>query len=78
MPNRSIPCQWIEEALVEAFSLRGLGLLADDWGHAPPFPNDAAYSVFIRSYRENILASYRTTAQDEGASAGFNKLVQDI
>jgi hypothetical protein len=66
-----IPCQWIEEALVEAFSLRGLGLLADDWGHAPPFSNDAAYAESIRSYRENILTSYRTAAQDEGASAGF-------
>jgi hypothetical protein len=66
-----LPCQWIEEALVEAFSLRGLELLANDWGHAPPFPNDTAYACSIRSYRETILASYRTIAQDEGASAGF-------
>ena len=65
------PCQWIEEALVEAFSLRGLGLLADDWAHAPPFPNDAAYAGAIRSYRETILASYRDSAQNEGAAAGF-------
>jgi hypothetical protein len=40
-------CQWIEEALVESFSLRGLGLLADDWTHAPPLPNDAAYGGSI-------------------------------
>ncbi len=66
------PCQWIEEALVEAFSLRGLGLLADDWGHAPPFPNDAAYARSIRDYRETILAGYRTAARDQDITAGFS------
>jgi hypothetical protein len=65
------PCQWIEEALVEAFSLRGLGRLADAWAHAPPFPNDAAYAVPIRKYRETMVVSYRATAQDEGAAAGL-------
>jgi hypothetical protein len=65
------PCQWIEEALVEAFSLRGLGLLADNWAQTPPFPNDAAYAGSIRSYRDTILAGYRTIAQDQGASAGL-------
>ena len=34
-------------------------------------PNDAAYACAIRRYRETILSSDRTTAQDEGASAGF-------
>jgi hypothetical protein len=65
------PCQWIEEALVEAFSLRGLAVLADDWMRAPPFPNDAAYAGSVRTYRETLLASHRTTAQDQGAAAGF-------
>ncbi len=65
------PCQWIEEALVEAFSLRGLGLLADDWAHAPPFPNDAAYAGSIRSYRGTILAGYEATARDQDITAGF-------
>ncbi len=65
------PCQWIEEALVEAFSLRGLGRMADDWERAPPFPNDNAYAGSIRSYRETILASYRTAAHDQGIAAGF-------
>jgi hypothetical protein len=65
------PCQWIEEALVEAFSLRGLGLLADSWSHAPPFPNDAAYAGSIRNYREGIVASYRKAAQDQRAGTGF-------
>ena len=60
------PCQWIEEALVEAFSLRGLWLLANEWARAPPFPNDAAYAGAIRIYRETILSSYRTTAHEEG------------
>jgi hypothetical protein len=65
------PCQWIEEALVEAFSLRGLGVLADDWRRSPPFPNDAAYGTSIRDYRENILAGYRASAPDPGDPAGF-------
>ena len=64
------PCQWIEEALVEAFSLRGLLRLADDWERAPPFPNDAVYASAIRSYRETILSGDRTTAQDEGDRRG--------
>jgi hypothetical protein len=65
------PCQWIEETLVEAFSLRGLAVLADDWMHAPPFPNDAAYAGSIRTYRETLLAGYRTAARDQGVAAGF-------
>jgi hypothetical protein len=65
------PCQWIEEALVEAFSLRGLGLLANNWGHAPPFPNDAAYAVSIRDYRKTILAGYRAIEADQGVAAGI-------
>ncbi len=66
------PCQWIEEALVEAFSLRGLGLLADDWAHAPPFPNDAAYAGSIRDYRDTMIASYRTAAREQDATAGLS------
>jgi hypothetical protein len=65
------PCQWIEEALVEAFALRGLSLLADDWMNAAPFPNDAAYANSIRSYRETILAGYRKAADEQGIAAGF-------
>ena len=65
------PCQWIEEALVEAFSIRGLGLLADDWARSSPFPNDAAFADTIRSYRETILAGCRTVAQEQGLAAGF-------
>lgn len=65
------PCQWIEEALVEAFSLRGLAVLADDWAKAPPFPDDAAYAGAIRDYRETILTECRDAAREEGATAGL-------
>jgi hypothetical protein len=43
-----LPSQWLEEALVEAFAIRGLGLLADSWEQHPPFPNDAAFANSIR------------------------------
>ena len=69
------PCQWIEEALVEAFSLRGLRLLADDWSREPPFPNDAAYGDSIRSYRATLLAESRKAGGDQsvrGVSTWFN------
>lgn len=65
------PCQWIEEALVEAFSLRGLAILADNWASAPPFPNDGDYASSIRDYRQALLKDYRTAAQDQGAGTGL-------
>jgi hypothetical protein len=65
------PCQWIEEALVEAFSLRGLALLADDWANAPPFPNDNGYASAIRDYGKTILARYEADARNQGIEAGF-------
>jgi hypothetical protein len=64
------PCQWLEEALVEAFSLRGLRLLADDWLHAAPFPDDADYSASILSYRKTILAGHREIGRDQGSALG--------
>jgi hypothetical protein len=57
-----LPSQWLEEALVEAFSLRGLGLLADSWEQRPPFPNDAAFADAIRQYRQNAVENYRRPA----------------
>jgi hypothetical protein len=53
------PSQWLEEGLVEAFSIRGLGLLADSWEQAPPFPNNQSYAATIRQYRDNLVAAYR-------------------
>jgi hypothetical protein len=57
-----LPSQWLEEALVEAFSIRGLGLLADSWEQRPPFPHDAAFADNIRKYRQDIIERYRKPA----------------
>ena len=56
------PTQWLEEALVEAFSIRGLGLLADSWERNPPFPGDAGFAKSIRQYRANLIEKYRAEA----------------
>jgi hypothetical protein len=56
------PCQWLEEAMVEAFSLRGLGLLADSWAQRPPFPGDAAFAGAIRKYRQDLVENYTRPA----------------
>jgi len=47
------------EALVEAFSIRGLGLLADGWEKHSPFPNDSAFAGAIRQYRQNLMRQYQ-------------------
>ena len=57
-----LPSQWLEEALVEAFSIRGLGLLADSWEERPPFPHDAAFADTIRKYRQDLIEKYRKPA----------------
>lgn len=62
----AVPCQWLEEALVEAFSLRGLGLLAEDWQRAPPFAGDSAFGEAIAQYRENIVRDHTRLADDQG------------
>jgi hypothetical protein len=54
-----VPCQWLEEAMVEAFSIRGLGLLAASWERNPPFAGNEAFGAAIREYRENLLKKYR-------------------
>jgi hypothetical protein len=53
------PSRWLEEALVEAFSIRGLGLLAASWEDNPPFGGDAPFAKFIREYRANLIEKYR-------------------
>jgi len=65
------PCQWLEEALVEAFSIRGLGLLAESWERDPPFPGNAAFAGAIRRYRDDLLAQYRTLAREQGAAGNL-------
>jgi hypothetical protein len=57
-----LPSRWLEEALVEAFSIRGLGLLADSWERRPPFPHDAAFADAIRKYRQDLIEKYRKPA----------------
>ena len=52
------PCQWLEESLVEAFSIRGLGLLATSWEQSPPFSGDNGYAAAIRQYRQNVIDKY--------------------
>jgi hypothetical protein len=56
--NPRPPTQWLEESLVEAFSIRGLLRLAESWEKNPPFPNDAAFGGVIREYNANLLAGY--------------------
>jgi hypothetical protein len=58
---------WLEEALVEAFSIRGLGALADSWEKDPPFPGDSAFAGAIRQYRDNLVTKYQAIAAGKGA-----------
>ncbi|WP_258051825.1 hypothetical protein [Mesorhizobium sp. INR15] len=60
------PCQWLEEAMVEAFSLRGLGRLAEGWKQNPPFVGDNAFGDAIAQYRQNIVRAYATLAHSQG------------
>lgn len=62
------PCQWLEEAMVEAFSLRGLGRLATSWKENPPFAGDNAFGDAIAEYRENIIRGYAALAESQGLS----------
>jgi hypothetical protein len=59
-------CQWLEESLVEAFSLFGLGRLASDWKTNPPFKNDNAYGDAIATYRANVQSEYAKLAAGQG------------
>jgi hypothetical protein len=65
------PCQWVEESLVEAFSLRGLAHLAAAWETNPPAPGDNAYGHSIRTYRETIVNADQQTAAQQGMAQGF-------
>jgi len=63
------PCQWLEEDLAEAFSLRGLGKLADSWEQQPVF-NDAPYAYAIRQYRRNVIENYEKIASTQTGNSG--------
>lgn len=60
------PCQWLEEAMVEALSLYGLGRLAEGWKQNPPFANDNAFGDAIAKYREDMVKRYTTLADSQG------------
>jgi hypothetical protein len=64
------PSRWLEECLAEAFSVRGLGRLADAWEQNPPFAGDTKYGRSLRDYRSNLIEKYR--------SAGGPKPVRDF
>ena len=65
------PCQWLEEAMVEAFSLRGLARLGASWRRDPPFANDHQFGDAIAGYRRNILQKYGTLAGEQGSIRDF-------
>ena len=56
---------------MEAFTLRGLGRLAQSWEQNPPFTNDSAYGEAIAEYRQNIIKRYSKLAVEQGATADF-------
>ena len=56
------PSMWLEEALVEAFTLRGLALIADSWEQEPWLSGEADFSKDLRRYREFLIGGYRNGA----------------
>jgi hypothetical protein len=71
------PCQWLEEVLVEAFSIRGLGLLAQSWERDPPFAGDSAFGDAIRDYRQSVIHKYASGGSGSEVGPWFrdNRLV---
>ncbi len=65
------PCQWLEEAMVEAFSLRGLARLAEEWKRNPPFAKDNAFGDAIAKYRQDIIDRYAQLGREQGMAQGF-------
>ena len=63
----SVPCQWLEESTVEAFSIRGLGLLAESWERDPPYAGTGNFGQAIRQYRAKVIEGYR---QPDGPAPG--------
>jgi hypothetical protein len=52
--------------MVEAFSLRGLGRLAQSWKQNPPFAGDNEFGNAIADYRANIVQRYAKLADEQG------------
>lgn len=55
--------------MAEAFSIRGLELLADSWARDTSFPGDSTFAGAIRQYRDHLMTKYQTIAADAGATA---------
>jgi hypothetical protein len=69
----SAPCQWLEESLAEAFTIRGLGLLATSSERDPPLANEAEFANEIRLQRDHRIKPYAAQAQNESCAAWFHK-----
>ena len=63
--------------MVEAFSLRGLGRLAESWKLNPPFPGDNGFGDSIADYRANIIERYGSLADDQGLNRDPRKWFAD-
>ena len=63
--NSPPPSHWLEECLVEAFSIRGIGLLANAREHDPPFNGDAKYGRSLRKYHRYLIGQYRDATGSE-------------
>lgn len=61
------PCQWFEEFLAEAFTIRGLALLAASWERDPPFEGNASFGASIVKYRYDLIERYKTDIQSLGS-----------
>jgi hypothetical protein len=70
------PSRWLEECLVEAFSMRGIARLADTREHEAPFNGDAQYGRPLRAYRRHLDERYQTVPGPEPVPAPVNGLAQ--
>ena len=57
-----VPCQWVEEVCVEAFSIRGLLEMSQRWTTKAPHPHWKSFSTSLEGYAENTLTKYRKLA----------------
>lgn len=62
------PTRWLEEALVDAFSIRNLALLAESWEKNPPFPGNTGYGNALRGYREEVVKGYHDAGGPQPAT----------
>jgi hypothetical protein len=76
------PCRWMEEALVEAFSIRNLARLADSWDNDPPVRTEPGFSATIRRYRgwqlDPDMKAAAATGADRDMAAWFRARRPDL